>query len=124
MPLASRRIFVAGAFLFAAIIDNEETDQWCSARSANCIAIAVAAAESRVPASEFLRHGLDKHESASSSACVERLSEAQEAIGSNPISPATRAIATYLGDEAHGEHDNTHYHTLPQRGRRPRVIAC
>jgi hypothetical protein len=27
------------------------------------------------------------------------------------------------GNEAHGEHDTTHYHTLPHRGRRPRVIA-
>ena len=28
------------------------------------------------------------------------------------------------GNEAHGEHDTTHSHPLPHRGRRPRVIAC
>jgi len=31
---------------------------------------------------------------------------------------------TLTGNEAHGEHDTTHYHPLPHRGRRPRVIAC
>jgi hypothetical protein len=32
------------------------------------------------------------------------------------ILPLSRRAITITGDEAHGEHDNTHYHTLPHSG--------